>query len=212
VGLGVGLARGMWTARAGRPFPERYGSPAGRSSPGRAAEPPPPPGEEERGGSTPRQRIGLVLGPAAFVLMLLAPPPEALSVEAWRTAATGVLMAVWWVCEPLPIPATAPVPIVAFPVLGILPVSRATAPYANPLIYLFLPAAVAASCAFLMPVATPPNAIVYGSGYITIPQMARAGFGLNLVFVVLVTLLTYTVAMWVFGIRAEVLPAWALPQ
>ncbi len=44
---------------------------------------------------------------------------------------------------------------------------------------LMIPAAMAASCAFMMPVATPPNAIVFGSGMITIPQMARAGIWLN---------------------------------
>ena len=45
------------------------------------------------------------------------------------------------------------------------------------------------SMAFMLPVATPPNAIVFGSGYITIPQMSRAGFLLNLCAIVLITLL-----------------------
>jgi sodium-dependent dicarboxylate transporter 2/3/5 len=52
-----------------------------------------------------------------------------------------------------------------------------------------VPAAVAASCAFMLPVATPPNAIVYGSGMIRTPQMARAGIWLNIVGIVLITLL-----------------------
>jgi solute carrier family 13 (sodium-dependent dicarboxylate transporter), member 2/3/5 len=44
----------------------------------------------------------------------------------------------------------------------------------------------AASCAFALPVATPPNAIVSGTGYVTIPQMVRAGIVLNVVGVVLI--------------------------
>lgn len=77
----------------------------------------------------------------------------------------------------------------------------------NPLL-LAVPAALGASCAFMMPVATPPNAIVYGSGYITIPQMARAGVVLNLLFVVLITALAYTVMLWALGVTPGALPAW----
>lgn len=58
---------------------------------------------------------------------------------------------------------------------------------------LIFPVALGASCAFMMPVATPPNAIVFGSGYVTIPQMIRAGFWLNLASVALVTALMFLV-------------------
>jgi sodium-dependent dicarboxylate transporter 2/3/5 len=54
---------------------------------------------------------------------------------------------------------------------------------------LIFPTAIAASCAFMLPVATPPNAMVFATGHVTIPQMCKAGFWLNIVGIVLVTLL-----------------------
>ena len=65
---------------------------------------------------------------------------------------------------------------------------------------LIVPAAIAASCAFMLPVATPPNAIIFGSGHVTIQQMIRAGFWLNLLGVVLITVLVYTVMMRMLGV------------
>ncbi|MGP9536935.1 SLC13 family permease [Brachybacterium sp. AOP43-C2-M15] len=65
---------------------------------------------------------------------------------------------------------------------------------------LAIPVAIAATCAFMLPVATPPNAIAYGSGYVTIPQMAKAGLWLNLIGIVLVTATTMSLAVWVFGL------------
>lgn len=78
----------------------------------------------------------------------------------------------------------------------------------NPLL-LTIPAAIAASCAFMLPVATPPNAIVFGSGYVTIPQMVKSGFGLNIIGIFLIVILTYAIAVPVFGIQFGVLPDWA---
>ena len=75
---------------------------------------------------------------------------------------------------------------------------------------LVVPAALAASYAFMMPVATPPNAIVFGSGHITIPQMVRAGILLNMLGVAVITAFSYTVVMAVLGIEAGVAPDWAL--
>jgi sodium-dependent dicarboxylate transporter 2/3/5 len=68
----------------------------------------------------------------------------------------------------------------------------------NPLVFA-VPTALAATCAFMMPVATPPNAIVFGSGHITIVQMVRAGVWLNIIGAILVTLTVYTLANWVLG-------------
>lgn len=66
---------------------------------------------------------------------------------------------------------------------------------------LMIPATISASCAFMLPVATPPNAIVFGSDCLTIGQMARAGFWLNLIGAVLVTLFMFTIGIPVFGIE-----------
>ena len=65
---------------------------------------------------------------------------------------------------------------------------------------LAIPVALAATCAFMLPVATPPNAIAYGSGYVRIPQMAGAGLWLNLIGIVLITATTMTLAVWVFSL------------
>ena len=77
----------------------------------------------------------------------------------------------------------------------------------NPLL-LVVPAAVAASCAFMLPVATPPNAIVFGSGYVTIPQMARSGFGLNIIGIMLTVVLTYLLVIPAFDVVIGELPSW----
>ena len=68
----------------------------------------------------------------------------------------------------------------------------------DPLIFA-LPATLAASCAFMLPVATPPNGIVYGSGYIRIPEMVKAGFVLNIIGIVVLSILALILAPIVFN-------------
>ena len=58
-------------------------------------------------------------------------------------------------------------------------------------VLLMIPAVMSASCAFMLPVATAPNAVIYGSGQVTIKQMARAGFVLNLMGAVVITIVSY---------------------
>jgi len=75
---------------------------------------------------------------------------------------------------------------------------------------LLIPTTLAASCAFMLPVSTPPNAIVYGSGRIPITKMVMAGIWLDLLSVALLTGFVYTLGHLAFGVLGEI-PAWAMP-
>jgi sodium-dependent dicarboxylate transporter 2/3/5 len=90
------------------------------------------------------------------------------------------------------------------PVLASLAIGLGESPF------LFaIPCVIAASCAFMLPVATPPNALVYASGRVPIARMARAGLVLNLVLGVVVVGGTWLGAQLVFGVQPGVLPPWA---
>ena len=65
-------------------------------------------------GRSRHQTIGLILGPLLAVIMLLLGGPEELSAAGWTTAAIGILMAVWWATEAVPIAVTALLPLVAW--------------------------------------------------------------------------------------------------
>ncbi|WP_311357557.1 SLC13 family permease, partial [Corynebacterium riegelii] len=65
---------------------------------------------------------------------------------------------------------------------------------------LAIPVALAATCAFMLPVATPPNAIAYSSGHVKMGEMIKGGVGLNLIGLVLISLATYFIAVPVFGL------------
>jgi sodium-dependent dicarboxylate transporter 2/3/5 len=80
------------------------------------------------------------------------------------------------------------------PVVGAIAIEAGYDP-----IILAVPVTLAASCAFMLPVATPPNAIVFGSGLLTIPRMARAGLALNLIGIVLVSTVAYKLAPMLLG-------------
>ena len=78
----------------------------------------------------------------------------------------------------------------------------------NPLM-LMIPATLSASCAFMLPIATPPNAIVFGSGELEMRQMVRAGILLNFVGVILISLIFYFVSSRLLGIDMTTVPVWA---
>ncbi len=82
----------------------------------------------------------------------------------------------------------------------LVPVLAAIAPTFNIHPYiLIIPAAIAASCAFMLPIATPPNAIVFGSGHITMPQMRKTGFWLNLLCISIITLLAFFLSSYLIN-------------
>jgi sodium-dependent dicarboxylate transporter 2/3/5 len=72
------------------------------------------------------------------------------------------------------------------PILGPLALSLNTNPY-----ILLVAATIAASCAFMMPVATPPNAVVFGSGYLRVPDMMKSGIWMNFLSIIFITVMVY---------------------
>jgi solute carrier family 13 (sodium-dependent dicarboxylate transporter), member 2/3/5 len=85
-----------------------------------------------------RKRVGFFLGPIAFALAMLAPTPAGLDPSGQAVAAVTAWVAIWWISEAIPIPATSLLPIVLFPTTGAIPLEETTAPYADPLIFLFM--------------------------------------------------------------------------
>ena len=85
-----------------------------------------------------RKTIGLPLGPAAFLALLALPAPDGLAAAGWAVAALALWMAIWWASEAVPVAATALLPLVLLPLLDVAALGTVAAPYANPLIFLFL--------------------------------------------------------------------------
>lgn len=85
-----------------------------------------------------RQKIGLFLGPLLFIIVLVIPQPSDMPAYSLQVAAVALLMATYWITEAIPIPATALMPIVLFPLLGVMPTSQVTLAYGNHLIFLFM--------------------------------------------------------------------------
>lgn len=90
------------------------------------------------------------------------------------------------------------------PILG----SLAVAIHLNPL-FLMIPATLSCSFAFMLPVATPPNAIIFGTNQLKIRDMVRVGIWLNLIGVILITSVIFFIGQSVFEIDLSVMPGWA---
>jgi sodium-dependent dicarboxylate transporter 2/3/5 len=102
-------------------------------------------GEETGFGRTGRW-LGLALGPALAIGLQFMAPPDGLSLEAWRVVSLAALMVVWWVTEAIPISATALLPLAALPLIGAASIREASAPYADPIVFLFIGGFMLAAC------------------------------------------------------------------
>ncbi|MBI2817477.1 MAG: SLC13/DASS family transporter [Acidobacteria bacterium] len=97
------------------------------------------------------------------------------------------------------------VAIMAMPILAAAAVQMGVHPYV-----MMISGTIAASCAFMLPVATPPNAIIFASGWVTIPQMARVGIMLDILGVFLITALIFLLGGPLLGISFTEMPNWAV--
>ncbi|MBN2869059.1 MAG: anion permease, partial [Flavobacteriaceae bacterium] len=84
------------------------------------------------------QKIGLVLGPIAFLLLLLFFKPEGLSTEGRAVLAATAWIAIWWITEAIPIAVTALLPIALFPLSGGLNLNDTTSAFGHKFVFLYL--------------------------------------------------------------------------
>lgn len=91
-------------------------------------------------GGPPRglRRAGLIAGPVAAALVLMLHPDSAMPPAAWRMLAIAVWVVLWWLTEALPLPATALLPLILMPLMGVQDMRQTAQSYADPLIFLFL--------------------------------------------------------------------------
>ncbi|WP_323758340.1 DASS family sodium-coupled anion symporter [Roseivirga sp.] len=82
--------------------------------------------------------FGLIAGPLVFFLIPALSPDLWISPDAWKVVGIAAWMIIWWITEAAPIPVTALLPIVLFQLTGVFNANEATAPYANPIIFLFM--------------------------------------------------------------------------
>lgn len=88
------------------------------------------------------------------------------------------------------------------PILAPMAVALGVHPF-----FLLVAATLAASCAFMLPVATPPNAVVFGSGHLTIPDMVRTGITMNIFSILLISLIVYYLLPLIWNIEIDKIPA-----
>lgn len=85
-----------------------------------------------------KNTVFIILGPLVFLLLELMPKPASMSVEAYHVFAITIWMAIWWIAEALPIAVTALIPIVLFPLTGVLDISATTSSFGHKYIFLYI--------------------------------------------------------------------------
>lgn len=83
-------------------------------------------------------KTGLFLGPICFLLIYLFVSPPGLSAEGASLLAVTVWIAIWWISEAIPIAATAMLPLVLFPLTGIMGIKETSIPYSDPMVLLYM--------------------------------------------------------------------------
>ena len=86
----------------------------------------------------PIKLFSLILGPILFTVINLLPAPELLNPVAWKVISVAIWMITWWTTETVPLPVTALIPLLLFPLLGVFEIREAAASYAHPVIFLFM--------------------------------------------------------------------------
>ena len=85
-----------------------------------------------------QKNISIVLGPLIFIIILMIPSLGGMSTTAQAALASTLWIAIWWVTEAIPVPVTSLLPMVLYPLTGVMSMRESAAPYANPLIYIFI--------------------------------------------------------------------------
>jgi sodium-dependent dicarboxylate transporter 2/3/5 len=126
------------------------------------------------------QHLSLIEGVSFFVLLLIIVAAVNFLTEVTSNVATASML---------------------LPILASVAIKLDVHPFG-----LMVGATLAASCAFMLPVATPPNAVVFGPGYLKIKDMVKAGLWLNIISIILLTLMVYYILPWLWNINLEAYP------
>ncbi len=131
--------------------------------------------------------VGLWLGPAVFLIIYFFIAPAGMPASAISVMAITAWIAIWWVTEPIPLAATSLIPIILFPLMGILKLSQTTASYGQPIVFLYIGG-------FLIAIAIEKTGLhrrIAVNIIRSIKDMVKSGFWLNIASVIIITCVVY---------------------